>query len=495
LNAGKFARIQYYNVIHTKTQLYFCVKGAFFLAVSSFFAAALEQLGAVVWGAPMLAAFLCTGAFLTLRTKGFQLRRLPFWVSRTFGALLHKQKDAAGDGKQAITQRQAMAAALAACLGTGNIVGVATALQLGGPGAIFWMWVSAGLGMMTCCAENILGTKYRWPLPGGGWMGGPMAYLSKGLGSKALAGVYAALLALAAFGMGNMTQANAIAEAVTALAGKWRPPPVAVGLALALLLALVIFGGVGRIAKVTERLVPLMTGAFLLACLVILALRRRALPGALGSIFREAFTLPAAAGGGAAYGFRKALRYGVARGVFSNEAGLGSSAVIHAAATGTQPAQQGLWGIAEVFIDTILMCSVTALALLCCPNWPPRGGGAGVAAVGQAFASVFGAGGAYFVSLSVALFAFATLTGWSFYGEQGSRYLLGEKSVAPYRCLYLGAAVLGSALHLETVWNAADILNGLMAIPNLLGVLVLSGQAVRELRRYEGRAQKIQKFS
>ena len=475
----------YYTEPRAKTQPYFTKSGGGFLAVSSVPGAALERLGAIVWGPPMLGVFLAAGAWLTLRTKGFQLRRLPFWMRNTFGTLLRKQENA---GVNSITQRQAMAAALAACLGTGNIVGVASALRLGGPGALFWMWLSAALGMMTCCAENVLGAKYRWRLPGGGWMGGPMAYLSKGLGSKALAGAYAALLALAACGMGNMTQANAIAEAARQ---SLRLPPLAVGLILAALLALVIFGGVGRIARVTERLVPVMTGAFLLACLAILFLRRSALPGVFVSIFKEAFLSPAAAAGGTFYGFRKAMRYGIARGVFSNEAGLGSSAVIHAAAEG-EPAQQGLWGIAEVFVDTILMCGVTGLALLCSGAWQAgragQGGGAGVAAVGGAFAAVFGPWGERFVSLSVALFAFATLTGWSYYGEQGSRYLLGEKSVKPYRFVYLGAAVLGSALRLETVWNAADILNGLMALPNLLGVAALSGQAARELGRYERRA-------
>ncbi|MDR2526118.1 MAG: amino acid carrier protein [Oscillospiraceae bacterium] len=431
----------------------------------------------------MLGAFLCTGAWLTLRSRAFQIRRAPFWWRQTFSTLLRKREAAQGS----ISQRQALMGALAACLGTGNIIGVATALQLGGPGAIFWMWLSAALGMMTCCAENILGTKFRWRLPGGGWMGGPMAYLSKALGSKALAAVYAALLVLAALGMGNMTQANAVTEAVRSLAalGGLRVAPAAVGAVLAVLLGLVIFGGVGRVARCTERLVPFMTGAFLLACLAILCLRLQAVPAALGSIFREAFTFPAAAGGGAAWGIRKALRYGVARGVFSNEAGLGSSAVMHAAAEVDRPARQGLWGIAEVFIDTILMCTVTGLALLCCGSWSPGGAVEGVAAVGQAFSSVLGSGGHVFVSISVALFAFATLTGWSYYGEQGCRYLFGEKSVRSFRIIYLLAAVLGSALRMETVWNAADILNALMAIPNLLGVLALSGVALRELKAYE----------
>ena len=319
---------------------------------------------------------------------------------------------------------------------------------------------------MTCCAENILGVKYRWRA-GSGWMGGPMAYLEKGLGSKALAGIYAALLGLASFGIGNMTQANAIAEAAKQ---SLRLPCWAVGLAVAALIGLVIFGGVGRIARVTEKIVPAMAGLFLLASTIVLVMNYKAIPGALGMILREAFK-------------GKAIRYGVARGVFSNEAGLGSSAVVHAAADVKDPAVQGLWGISEVFIDTLLMCTVTALVLLCSGAW--QGGSEGVAMAGAAFEGTFGRLGRHFVSLSIALFAFATLTGWSFYGEQGARYLLGEKSVKPYRAIYLAAIVVGCVMRLETVWAVADVLNGLMAVPNLIGVAVLSGQAIRELRRYE----------
>ena len=451
-----------------------------------------QALSAFLWGPPMLAAFLCTGAYLTLRSGVFPLRRLGLWTKNTFGTLLHaKQSKAEG-----ISQRQALTAALAACLGTGNIVGVATALQLGGPGAVFWMWLSAALGMMTCCAENILGVKYRWRAQNGGWMGGPMAYLERGLQSKTLARVYAALLALAAFGIGNMTQANAMAQAARE---SLRLSPWITGFIAAALVGLVIFGGVSRIARVTELVVPFMTGLFLLACVAVLAANYRALPGVLGEIFRSAFALPSAAAGAAGYSIKQAMRYGeakatphsisaamrygVARGVFSNEAGLGSSAVIHAAADVKSPAQQGLWGLAEVFIDTLLMCTVTALVFLCTGAWQGRGDGVQMAA--QAFAGLFGRWGAHFISLSIALFAFATLTGWSYYGEQGARYLLGEKSVRPYRALYLGAVVLGSAMRLESVWSLADILNGLMAVPNLIGVMVLSGQAMRELRRYE----------
>jgi len=442
----------------------------------------VEALGGFLWGPPMLAVFLLTGAYLTIRSRAFPFRRLGLWLRVTFGSLLKKQEAAAGS----ITQRQALASALAACLGTGNIVGVATALTLGGPGAVFWMWVSAALGLMTCCAENILGVKYRWRTETGGWMGGPMAYLERGLKSKGLAGAYAVLLALASFGIGNMTQANAIAEAARH-SFKFQQIPdavigTAVGIVLAALIALVIFGGVGRIARVTEKIVPAMAGLFLLASAAVLIVNYRALPGAFGLIIREAFQVPSALAGGLGYGIGKAMRYGVARGVFSNEAGLGSSAVVHAAADVSEPAVQGLWGICEVFIDTLLMCTVTALVFLCSGAWQ---GFEGVAMAGAAFAGTLGRFGEVFVSLSIALFAFATLTGWSFYGEQGTRYLLGERGVKAYRAVYICAIVVGCVMKLETVWGVADVLNGLMAIPNLLGVVVLSGQAIRELRRWE----------
>ena len=249
------------------------------------------------------------------------------------------------------------------------------------------------------------------------------------------------------------------------------------------MISLVIFGGVRRIGRVTELVVPVMTGIFLCFCTVVLVVNRNAIPGTVSLILREAFAFTPIAGGAAGYGIKNAMRYGIARGVFSNEAGLGSSAVIHAAADVKEPSIQGMWGIAEVFIDTILMCTVTALVFLSSGAF--QSGAADIAMAGAAFSGVFGAWGAHFVSFSIALFAFATLTGWSYYGEQGTRWLFGARSVKPYRVLYIAAIIIGCVMRLETVWAVADVLNGLMAIPNLLGVLILSGQAMRELRRFE----------
>ncbi|MDR1735216.1 MAG: sodium:alanine symporter family protein [Oscillospiraceae bacterium] len=433
-----------------------------------------------LWGPPMLAVFLCTGLWFTLRTKGFQIRRFSFWNKETFGSLFAGK--AAKAGEKSITQWQALTSALAACLGTGNIIGVATGILLGGPGAVFWMWVSALLGTMTCAAENILGTKFRWKTADGNWMGGPMAYLSKGLGSNLLACVYAVLLAVSAFGMGNMTQSNAIAEAAR---HSLRTSPFLSAAAVAVLVGMVIFGGVKRIGKVTEFLVPAMTGLFLLAGLWVIAAHWRAIPAVCGQILEGAFALKAPAGAMAAYTMKQAVRVGVSRGVFSNEAGLGSSAVVHAAAETDEPATQGLWGIAEVFLDTIVMCTVTAFVLLCSGVWTPGAALGGVDFVVQAFESSLGVWGGRLVSLSIALFAFATLTGWSFYGEQGVRFLFGEKGIKPYRVAYLLFAALGCLLKLEAVWSLADVCNALLAIPNLIGVLLLSGHAVRALSVYE----------
>ena len=437
----------------------------------------IGAMGSFLWGPPMLGVFLFTGAYLTLRSRGFPWRRFGLWNKLTFGSLFQAKKSS---DAHSISQWQALTSGLAACLGTGNIVGVATALSLGGPGAIFWMFVSAALGTMTICAENILGIKYRKRLANGDWMGGPMGYLAHGLGAKTMAGVYAALLGLAAFGIGNMTQANAMAEAA---AQSLHIPPWVTGVVVAALVGLVIFGGVKRIGRMTEFLVPIMTGLFMVASVIVLVAHRGALPGTLNLIMREAFAVSSIAGGAAGFGIKKALRYGIARGVFSNEAGLGSSAVIHAAADVKDPALQGMWGIAEVFIDTLLLCTVTALVFLSSGAFDS--GLTGVCMASAAFASVFGDWGTHFVSLSIALFAFATLAGWSYFGEQGARWLFGEKSQRPYRVLYLAAIVVGCVMKLETVWAVADIFNGLMAIPNLLGVLLLGGQAIRELRRFE----------
>jgi AGCS family alanine or glycine:cation symporter len=423
------------------------------------FSAINSTLSRVVWGAPMLCAFLGTGLYFTLRTGFFQARGFLYWNKRTFGALLRGGK---ADGSAGISQWQTLTSTLAASLGTGNIIGVATALTLGGPGTIFWMWLSAALGMMTCYAENTLSILYREKD-----LRGPMAYLAKGLGSKGLAGCYAGLLGLAALGMGNMTQSNAVAQAA---AQGLRAPLWLTGAILALLTGLLVMGGVKRLGKVTQMLVPLMTALFTLGCVVALLVNARKIPAALGLILRGAFGKNT---------YKNALRYGVSRGVFSNEAGLGTSGVMHAAAQSADAPLQGMWGMAEVYLDTIVMCTVTALTLLVSGAYGT--GADGVGMVTAAFSGVLGVWGERLVLLCTALFAFATLSGWSYYGEEGVRYLLGKKAVPVFRVIYSVTCLLGCVLRLEEVWKFADVLNGLLAIPNLLGVLLLGKEALVRL--------------
>ncbi|HIS68438.1 MAG TPA: sodium:alanine symporter family protein [Candidatus Gallacutalibacter stercoravium] len=448
-----------------------------------------EAINQVVWGPAMLAFLLLVGLQFSLRTGFFQFRCARLWLKMTLGKLLGTRKkvkkarlvgkDAGREEKKAISPFQAMSTALAGAIGTGNIVGVATAITLGGPGAIFWMWVAAVLGMMTVYAENLLGVKYRVRNAKGQWVGGPMYYIENGLHCKWLAVVFAVACTLATFGIGNMTQANSIAAA---LQETFALPPAVTGIVLAVLVGCIIFGGIGRIAKVTEKIVPFMALFYLVGGLVVIFAHVDRIPSAVQSIFQQAFSLQAAAGGVGGTVMQQAVKYGIARGVFTNEAGLGSSPIVHAAADAQEPAEQGMWGIFQVFLDTIVMCTVTALCLLTAGVWEPGKDGAAMSTA--AFATVFGRMGAVFVAVSITLFAFATLISWSYYGERGLAYLAGEKPVAVYKALYAIAAAFGCAMNLRLVWSIADCFNGLMAIPNLVALLLLSGQVVAETKRY-----------
>lgn len=439
-----------------------------------------EWIGSIIWGPPMLAAFLGVGLLFSVRSGFFQLRHIRLWFRETLVATFRRKDVRSSRDGKSISQFQALSAALAACMGTGNIVGVATAICAGGPGTIFWMWLSALLGMMTSCAENILGIRYRYRDKNGEWMGGAMVYLERGLNLKKTAKAFSLFLVLASFGIGNMTQGNSIAQAMDSAFGI---SPAIVGLVVAVLLALVVLGGIQRIAAVAEAIIPLMSIIFIGASFYVIGVNYTAIPDVLRMIVREAFAPSAAAGGFLGYGISKAMRFGIARGVFSNEAGLGSSAIIHAAADVDQPATQGMWGILEVFLDTVLMCTVTALTILCSGIWTPDTPLNGAHLSAAAFSSAMGESGKIFVSLSVTIFAFATLIGWSYYGKRGAQYLLGERAAFWYLLLYILAAFFGCIAKLEAVWAISDIFNGLMAIPNLLALALLSGEATRELRR------------
>lgn len=432
-----------------------------------------SAISAFVWGTPMLAVFLGTGLFLSAKTGFFQIFGVKKWVGLTVvDAFKNRKKNKAEDGS--VSQLGALTSALAACLGTGNIVGVATAICSGGPGSVFWMWVSAVLGMMTCCCENILGIKYRVRNSAGQWVGGPMYYIEKGLGMKGLAGAYAVFLTLASFGMGNMTQANSVSQGMSAFG----VPPVATAVILCVLARISVSGGLKRISAISEKLIPVLSVAFVAVCFAVICANSENLLPCMKAVIKEAFTVKAVSG----FGMAKAMRYGISRGVFSNEAGLGSSAIIHASADCQNPAEQGMWGILEVFIDTVFMCTVTAAAVLTSGVWSADTSLNGVELCSTVFESVLGRAGGYFLNGCICLFAFATLVAWSYYGKSGMEYLFGEKSGKIYNVIYIGAIFVGAVTRLESVWSISDTFNGLMAIPNIFALILLSKEATNSLK-------------
>lgn len=448
----------------------------------------LERLGNLIWNPWLLGLFLFTGLYFSIRTGFFQLFDIRLWLGSTIGSILRPGARRKGRG---ITQFQALSTALASTIGTGSIAGVATAIFYGGPGAVFWMWVSAFLSMMTGCLEKTLAVRYREPSPDGGWQGGPMCYMEKGLHSRALAVLFSVFCVGASLGGGNLVQANSIATALHASFG-W--DPLAVGVVTAVLTGAVILGGIGRIGKVSEKLVPAMALLFIGGGAAVLLCNARALPGALESIILGAFSPKSAAGGIMGYGISAAMRFGVARGVFTNEAGMGSSAMAHAASDVKEPAEQGMWGVFEVFIATLVVCTITSLVILSTGVYNPesalaaiRGGTVTDAMLGAplsaaAFATVYGRWGGVFVAVCLLLFAFTSLLGWSYYGERGLSWLTGTTRFKwLYRALFLGAVVLGSVGDMSSVWQLADVFNGLMALPNLTALLLLSPEALRLL--------------
>ncbi|MDR2514197.1 MAG: alanine:cation symporter family protein [Christensenellaceae bacterium] len=460
----------------------------------------IEALNATVsgflWGPVGLALFLLAGLYFSLKTGFFQLRRAKLWLGSTLLALFRDKAVVKSRDRHAISQFQSLCTALAATLGTGNIVGVATALVSGGPGAVFWMWISAFLGMMTIFAENALGIKYRYRDESGAWVGGVMITIERGLGLKWLAALFAAFCVLASFGMGNMAQANSIAEGLEHAFGVPKAASAVLVMALA---GLTIFGGIRRIAGVAERFVPFMAIAYVLGGLAVIALNMGRLPSALMRILREAFDFRAALGGAAGYGIARAMRFGVARGLFSNEAGIGSSVAVHAASDVEEPVVQGMWGIFEVFADTIVMCTITALAILCSGVYDMAAyagpaadavGLGGAALTSRAFSTVLPGFGAPFISISILLFAFSTILGWSFSGERAAVYLFGKGAALPYKALFIAAIYLGCSSPLKLVWDLSDTFNGLMALPNLLSLGLLSGEVLQMTRDYLRRGGK-----
>ena len=423
----------------------------------------LQLLHEIVWGPWTMFLFLGTGLFFTVKSGGFQIRKLPYWWKKTVGSL----------GNGSISSFQTSCTALAATIGTGNIVGVATALTAGGPGAVFWLWISALIGMATAYAETSLGQKYRYRRPDGTWQCGPMVSMERGLGCRSLGLIYALFAVLASLGMGSMVQANAVSETLCYEAGMKQE--IAAVLVTALTAA-VVWGGIRRISRMTSWFVPLSAGIYFFFSVRVLVVCRHSIPVVLGKILKEAWTPGAAGGGIAGFLFSRSVRFGLARGVFSNEAGLGTLAVLHGAAEDTTPEEQGMWVMFEVFVDTIVICTLTALVILCAGM---ESGLDGAALTSFCFTKILGSFGGFLVSASMAAFAFATIVGWYYIGRQMFSYLAeylcpGVNTEYLYIILYLLAVWLGCICRLELVWLMSDLVNGLMAYPNLLSLWLLA---------------------
>lgn len=453
-----------------------------------------NAINGVVWGVPMLLLIVGAGIWLTVRSGFFQFTKFGHAMKNTVGKMFEKREVA---DKGAVSPFQAVTTALAATVGTGNIAGVAGAIALGGPGAVFWMWISALFGMATKYAEVVLAIKFRERNAKGDWVGGPMYYITNGLGKKWrwLAVLFAAFGGLAAFGIGNMTQINTIASSIfTAISTVSANPNVAqsemlvkiiVGVTVAAIAGLVLIGGLKRIARVTEKLVPVMSVIYIISCLTVIFMHI----GSIGEVFRQifvgAFNPSAVVGGVVGITITQAMRRGVSRGVFSNEAGLGSAPIAHAAADTDNPVKQGLYGIFEVFMDTIVICTLTGLTVLISGATINFGQSAGVDLTVSAFTTSFGGSFAsVIVAIGITLFAGSTILSWALYGIRCTEYLFGTKSILPYQILFIVFIIIGATMELSLVWNIADTLNGLMAIPNLIAVLGLSGLVIKLTREY-----------
>ena len=430
-----------------------------------------DKVNAFVWGPVMLAFLIGCGLFLSYRLGFMQFSKFGYAMKNTILSMFSKnqhKKDMSG-----VSPFQAVATAMAGTIGTGSIAGLATAITTGGPGAVFWMWVSALLGMVTKYAEIVLSIHYREKNEYGQWIGGPMYYLQNGLRMKWLAVLFAIFGMLACLGTGNATQSNSIA---VALNETFSVDVNVVGIILSVIAAAVIIGGMRRIASVNEKLVPFMAVFYVVCALVVLAINIKEIPAAFELIFKEAFNFKAAAGGAGGYGIMVAMHYGFSRGVFSNEAGLGSAPIAHAASSTKDPVKQGLWGMFEVFFTTIIICTLSALVLLTSGLWSSgefRGAALSIAAFNHSIPNIGGIG----VTLATVFFALSTILGWAYYGEVCVEYLSGKSKMAVliYRCVYVAITFIGAVGSLELIWSISETMNGLMAIPNLVGVIGLSG--------------------
>ncbi|MBE7011898.1 MAG: sodium:alanine symporter family protein [Ruminococcaceae bacterium] len=459
----------------------------------------------VVWGVPALFLLIGTGVLMTLLLKFFQFTHFGHTIKETIGGMF-KNKDILKNEKEGqVSQFQAMCTALSATIGTGNIAGIALAITMGGPGAIFWMWIAAIVGMLTNYSENVLGIYFRRRNKNGEWCGGSMYFLQDGLGSykgckhigKILAVLFSVFALLASFGIGNMGQVSSIKDSISTLVPKMNPTiySLIIGGIVAFVAALVILGGLKRIAKANEKIVPFMSVFYIIGSLIIIGVNYDKIIPAFGSIFGNAFTPTAVVGGTAGAALKMAVTWGFKRGVFSNEAGLGSSVMVHSSSNVKEPVVQGLWGIFEVFFDTIIVCTMTALVILTSgvvniQTGESISGATKLGLATEAFTGQFGTAGGIFIAIAITLFAFSTVLGWSYYGTKAWEYLFKGKGLWVYKFIFIGMIIACCVLDTSLAVDLSDTFNGLMMIPNLIGVIALSGLVVKITKNYKDRKFK-----
>ncbi len=459
----------------------------------------IEKINSVVnnfvWGVPAMVCIIGVGLYLSFRTRFIQIRKLGYSFKETIGKIFHKKEASAGS----ITPFQAVCTALAATVGTGNIAGVAGAIALGGPGAVFWMWISAFLGMCTKYSEVVLAVHFREKNKDGDWVGGPMYYIKNGLGKhwRWLAVVFAVLGILTVFGTGNATQVNTIVTAIDSALLNYHVITedmvsvvnLVLGILIAALVAAILLGGIKRIGNVTEKLVPFMAILYILLGVGVIFFHLDRVPGVFVSIFEGAFS-PRAVTGGVVGTMFVSMRRGFSRGIFSNEAGLGTGSIAHACADTDEPVHQGLFGIFEVFMDTIVICTMTALIILCSGVSFEYGAAAGAELTISGFTSTYGNWVSIFTAVAMCCFAFSTTLGWGLYGTRCIEFLLGSKANKPFMVVYSLVSVLGATINLGLLWSIAETFNGLMAIPNLIALFLLGGTVVKLTREYFSRKGK-----
>ncbi len=439
----------------------------------------LQNISDFIWGPPLLILLVGTGVYLTLRLKLLQIFKLPLALKYVFGKD-EEENDEGAEGD--VSSFGALCTALSATIGTGNIVGVATAVKAGGPGALFWMWIAAFFGMATKYAEGVLAIKYREVDENGNMAGGPMYYIQNGLGLKWLAKIFAVLgIGVAFFGIGTFGQVKSISDAASIT---FKVPLILTAIIVTVLVALVTLGGIKRISRVSEKVVPFMAGIYILGAVLVLICNYSAIPGALSIIIRSAFNPQAALGGAAGITVQIALQRGVGRGVFSNEAGLGSAPIAAAAAKTKSPVRQGLISMTGTFFDTIVICTMTGLAIVLTGAYSSPLEGAALTTAAFEAGLPFAVIGKYIVNIGLIFFAFTTILGWNYYGERCAEYLLGVKSILPYRMIFIALVAVGPFLSLDLIFIIADIVNGMMAFPNLIGLIGLRKVVIKETEDY-----------